>query len=388
MKVCLTTCGAWHLPRTAHAFASRSALASLWISEKNSTGIPAALYRRAWLYHLAMKPWYSLTPQIWIERAFYAHFPIWRAWFKAQHPPKFDVIQAIMGFATEPFDLADKRGALKVVDCPNSHPTTYFGYWQRECDLWCPGEQVPIPRWMFARMNRELKRADVVVVQSKFCKETMIANGIPEQKVFINPMGVDTAVFQKRTVVPPKPRFVCVGTICLRKGHQYLFPAFQIVKRALPEAELVCVGEYKVDFRKERKRWTGLFTHHKGLSQPEIATLLQTGTAFVFPSQEEGIARAQIEALAAGLPVIGTHEGGTTTLVADGVEGFIVRSNDPEQIAAAMIRIATDPELNRRMGESAYRQGAIANTWQHYGDRLLAEYARRQSARLGGVTSG
>jgi glycosyltransferase involved in cell wall biosynthesis len=168
-----------------------------------------------------------------------------------------------------------------------------------------------------------------------------------------------------------------VGTITVRKGHQYLFRAFEMVKARLPQAELICVGKYKHDFRMERPKWEGTFTHIPYLPHPELAKLLQTCTAFVFPSQEEGIANAQVEALASGLPVIGTHEGGATTLVEDGVEGFIVRGRDPQHIAEAMIRIATDAELNRRMGEAAYKKGAIRNTWQDYADRLLAEYAKR-----------
>jgi glycosyltransferase involved in cell wall biosynthesis len=379
MQVLLTTAGGWQLPDTAKAFHARSALAGLWITGKNKTQLPAGKYRRCWPFHLAMKPFYHCAPQIWEERAFYAFFPIWRWWLKRQPWPACDVVQAILGYATEPFATAEKTGALKVVDCPNSHPTTLYGFWQRECDLWCPGENVPIPRWMFARMNRELERADLVIVQSKFCKESMIANGIPAEKVFINPMGVDTSIFKKRECVPAKARFICVGTICLRKGHQYLFRAFELVKRQLPDAELICVGNVKTDFRKELPKWRGLFTHREGLSHLEIAGLFQSCTAFVFPSQEEGIARAQIEALAAGLPLIGTHEGGATTVVDDGVEGFIVNGRDPGQIADAMIRLATDAGLNQKMGQAAFQRGAVKNTWQDYGDRLLAEYARRLS---------
>src|SRR5206468_588659 len=105
-----------------------------------------------------------------------------------------------------------------------------------------PGEKVPIPQRMFARMNRELERADLIIVQSRFCKESMIYNGIPADKVMVNPMGVDTSIFKKRTQAPSKPRFISVGTICLRKGHQYLFRAFRMVKQRFPDAELVCVG--------------------------------------------------------------------------------------------------------------------------------------------------
>ena len=61
----------------------------------------------------------------------------------------------------------------------------------------------------------------------------------------------------------------------------------------------------------------------------------------------------------------------------DGVEGFIVRGRDPQHIAEAMLRVARDPELCRRMGEAAHKKGAAQNTWQDYGDRLLAEFQRR-----------
>jgi glycosyltransferase involved in cell wall biosynthesis len=234
---------------------------------------------------------------------------------------------------------------------------------------------------MLARMNREIERADVVLVASTFCKESMTLNGIPPAKVVVNPFGVDGAIFQKRAELPPKPRFISVGTVCLRKGHQYLFRAFRLVKQRLPEAELICVGDYKCDFRRERPKWEGTFTHRPHLTHAELAPLLRACTAFVFPSQEEGFARVQTEALASGLPLIGTHEGGATTLVQDGCEGFIVPGRDPQAIAQAMIRLATDPELNRRMSEAAYRKGALQNSWQDYGDRLLEAYRQRLADR-------
>lgn len=154
---------AWHLPQTAKAFSERGALAGLWITFGNhgnsggeiSPGL--AVSRR----HVAAL---LFVPQIWEERAFYELLPLWRAWLNSQEFPPCNVVQAIMGYGTEPFDRAEKIGALKVMDCPNTHPATYYGIWQRECDRWCPGEKIPIPQWMFARMKRELERADLVIV--------------------------------------------------------------------------------------------------------------------------------------------------------------------------------------------------------------------------------
>jgi glycosyltransferase involved in cell wall biosynthesis len=375
--VLLATAGGGHLPHTAKAFGARDALTGLWITNKNSTRLPADKYRRCWPFHLALKPFFHCAPQIWEEKAFYALFPIWKRWFLSQHFPECNVVQALMGFATEPFDRAEKSGSLKVVDCQNSHPTTYFGYWQRECDLWCPGEKVPIPRWMYARMNRELERADLVLCPSLFVRDSMVANGISVEKCFVNPFGADVSIFKQREAIPATPKFIAVGTICVRKGHQYLFRAFERVKKQLPTAELICVGDLKTDFRKEWSRWRGSLTHISHLPHAELAKLLQTCTAFVFPSQEEGFARVISEAMATGLPILASYESGATTLVDDGVEGFIVRGRDPQHIADAMIRVAADRELNRRLGEAAHAKGAVRNTWQDYGDRLLAEYAKR-----------
>ena len=170
MRVLVTTTRSWHLERTALAFSARQALAGFWMADRNRLGVPPALYRRCWPYHLAMKPFYHLAaPDIgrnmrpigsWasggpgcVLRLRSARCP------EFQRRPRPSSASPASSSTTP-----DKLGALKIVDCPNSHPTTYFGFWQRECDLWCPGERVPIPRWMFARMNREIERADLVLV--------------------------------------------------------------------------------------------------------------------------------------------------------------------------------------------------------------------------------
>jgi glycosyltransferase involved in cell wall biosynthesis len=326
-----------------------------------------------------MKPFYYLASQIVIEKAFYAMFPFWREWIIRQTLPNCEVVQGIMGYCTELFDHADRqdRKILKVVDCQNSHPTSYRGYWQRELDLWCPGKKVPIPDWMFSRMNQELQRADMVLCPSDFVRDTMIANGISPQKCFVSHFGVNTNLFSRRVVPPKSVRFVCIGTVCVRKGHQYLFRAFEKLRRILPDAELVCVGGYKDDFAKERGRWEGSFTLYDKLSPDEVAEILKSSTAFILPSLEEGFARVISEAMAVGLPIIASYESGASTVVRDGEEGYIIRPQDIDALAEVMIRVANDLELNQRMAEASYQKGSISNTWLDYGDRLLAEYKRR-----------
>jgi len=320
------------------------------------------------------------------EKMAMALFPIWGAWIRRQKPTAFDVAYAIMGHGTELFDVADRSRAFKVIDATSSHPTSFYGFWQRECDLFCPGHRVPIPRWMFARANRELERADLILCPSKFVLESMLYNGLPASKCVLNPYGVDTTAFTPRAAAPARPRFVSVGSVCLRKGHQYLFRAFETVRQVLKDAELICVGNDFPDFRKEMPRWRGSFTHYHDIPLADLAKILRESTAFVFPSNEEGLAKAIIEAMASGLPIVATHQSGATTLVEDGVEGFIVRGRDVAQLADAMIKVASDRELNERMGRADYERGARRNSWGDHADRVIKLCAealekRKQRAR-------
>ena len=378
MRVILATTRSWHFGHTSIAFHKKGVLSSLLMADKKPRLLPTEFYRRCWPYHVAMKFFYHFTSQILEEKATYFYSYLYDLWIEKElRNQSYDVIQSIMGFGIQGFRHPSSRSALKVVDCPNTHPVTYRGFWQRECDLWCPGENVPIPGRFFRRMTQELEMADLILCPSVFVKETMLLNGITDSKCFVNPFGVDSHLFKSRSIIPTTPKFICVGTICLRKGFQYLFRAFELVKKVVPNAELICVGDYKRDFAKEKPKWKGSFTHIPHVDHSTLADLLQKCTAFVFPSQEEGFARVISEAMGAGLPIIASHESGATTLVRDGIEGFIVRGRDPQHIADAMIQVFLDPELNREMGEAAHKKGAAKNTWQDYGDRLLEEYQRR-----------
>jgi glycosyltransferase involved in cell wall biosynthesis len=300
-----------------------------------------------------------------------AMFPIWGNWIRRQKVPPFDATYAILGQGTELFEVAERTGALKVMDATSSHPTSSYGFWQRECDIWCPGRRPGVPRWLFARANRELERADLILCPSKFVLESMLYNGIPEAKCVLNPYGVDTTAFTPRTEVPPKTRFVCVGAIGLRKGHQYLLQAFEIVRKTMPDAELVCIGSPFPEIQDVLTRWQGTFKHSQNIPRGDLIRILGESTAFVFPSNEEGFAKAVIEAMSAGLPIIATHESGATTLVDDGIEGLIVRARDVQGIANAMIKVASDRKLNEKMGQAARARGAKNNTWGDYADRLI-----------------
>jgi glycosyltransferase involved in cell wall biosynthesis len=83
--------------------------------------------------------------------------------------------------------------------------------------------------------------------------------------------------------------------------------------------------------------------------------LLAEADVFVLPSHEEGQPWAVLEAMCAALPVVATDVGAMTDMVRDGVNGFIVRVGDSEEIASCILRLTSDGDLRKAMGDMSKR---------------------------------
>jgi glycosyltransferase involved in cell wall biosynthesis len=84
----------------------------------------------------------------------------------------------------------------------------------------------------------------------------------------------------------------------------------------------------------------------------------------------EGMARAVLEAMASGLPVITTAEAGYGGVIRDGENGFLVPARDPHAIADVLKRLAADPVLRADVGRAA-RASAEDLSWERHGRGFL-----------------
>jgi glycosyltransferase involved in cell wall biosynthesis len=241
-------------------------------------------------------------------------------------------------------------------------------------DVWNPSARVSVPRRVFARALQEIQRADVVLCASTYVRDSMLQNGVPESKLAVNPFGVDLRVFAPRERLPETPRFLFVGGLTLRKGLQYLVPAFERLRAEYPRAELILCGQLCPDFEPWYEKWRPWFTHHPSLPHAELALLMRSCTAFVFPSVEEGFARVIAEAMGAGLPVVATHNSGATTVVEDGKQGLIVPTGSAEPVYLAMRRLIEQPPFCEALGRQAAAKMAAEGSWSCYARKLLSVY--------------
>lgn len=109
----------------------------------------------------------------------------------------------------------------------------------------------------------------------------------------------------------------------------------------------------------------------------DVAEVMRRLSCFVLPSLAEGISNTILEAMASGLPVIATDVGGNAELVTAGQTGEIVAAEDPVSLAAALLRMADDPERAAVMGlagradvERRFSLQAMVSAYQSLYDQL------------------
>jgi starch synthase len=196
-------------------------------------------------------------------------------------------------------------------------------------------------------------------------------------------------------VDPGRPAVVFVGRITRQKGLPYLLRAAE----QLPDdVQLVlCAGapdtpelmaEVTDLVERLRERRTGVVWIEKMLPRAELVALLASSTVFVCPSVYEPLGIVNLEAMAVGLPVVGTATGGIPEVVDDGVTGRLVPIEQLQDgtgtpvhpdafvhdLAAALTEVVCDPALAATWGAAARRRVEDHFSWAAVAERTVEVY--------------
>jgi glycosyltransferase involved in cell wall biosynthesis len=218
--------------------------------------------------------------------------------------------------------------------------------------------------------------ADFAICPSEWVRDDLVQNfGLPGERAAVVPYGVNPELFALRNE-PVRGRILFAGTADLRKGIHYL---------AMAAEKLVGRGngyEFRVAGNVERSLANRAQCRHLRflgrVPRVKIAGEFTAADLLVLPSLAEGSAEATYEALACGVPVVATPEAGS--VVRDDIDGRIVPSRDPEELANAIAEIVEDRQKRERMSRAA-RDRAHDYTWERYGERLLAALRQKLADR-------
>jgi len=178
---------------------------------------------------------------------------------------------------------------------------------------------------------------------------------------------------------PVSQTVLYAGVLIPRKGIHHLIMAFKSIAREFPNSCLIIAGSednrsYAAQLKAQIKEadLIGRVKFVDKMPQEELARLMCEACVLVLPSYSEGLPRVIYEAMAAGLPVIGTAVSGIPDVVHDGATGFLVAPGDENQLAERMRWILEHPNEAQEMGHRGRAVAAQAFST----DAFVAAYHR------------
>jgi glycosyltransferase involved in cell wall biosynthesis len=152
-----------------------------------------------------------------------------------------------------------------------------------------------------------------------------------------------------------------VANLRPEKGYDVLLDAARSIARRGVPVRFAAVGRGPLaDELTARHETLGLGDRFRFLGErSDVIRLLVGCDVFVLPSRQEGLPVTLMEATSTGTAIVATEVGGVPQVITDGVDGLIVTPGDPEALADAIERVATDPDLRRRLGEAATLRSSL-----------------------------
>ena len=224
--------------------------------------------------------------------------------------------------------------------------------------------------------------------------------GVPEHKSCLLSNGIDADKFrpaQEGDPASPLPfasDAIVIGTVGRAqavKDHATLVEAFILLRTAMPELRgrlrLAIVGDGPLlGAMRARVAAAGLqdCAWLPG-ARTDVAAILRGLDVFVMSSIAEGTPGSALEAMASGLPVVGTRVGGIPEVIADGVTGLLVPASNPQAMADALARYVAAPALARMHGAAGrerilrkYGMAAMVGAYQSLYDSLVERKRKRR----------
>lgn len=176
-----------------------------------------------------------------------------------------------------------------------------------------------------------------------------------EKKVLIyNGVGNDNIIDISEKKINDKVSILIAGRVSPEKGqHEAVTACEELLKQGVSQFELYIAGGDKLYFNVSKQMENHLHILGKIKNMPEIRKGIDIELVC---SRAEAFGRVTVEAMLAGIPVIGSNTGGTTELINDGVDGFLYEKGNTHQLAEKLRILIEDKELRMGMGVEAQKK--------------------------------
>lgn len=240
-------------------------------------------------------------------------------------------------------------------------------------------------------ISRYLRKADLIIANSHSLQQKL-ASQFPQSAKNIHTveLGVDISRFRSATEIEKRTSrkrydidnvftILFVGRIIPQKGVAILIQAAHLVRKHTP-VQIVIVGRAQPSYMRRLKsqaRTLGVpITYLGEFAHTKIHKIYRLADCFVCPSQtHEAFGLVNIEAMASGVPVIASRNGGIQEIVIHGHNGYLVNQyRKPQGFADYMLRLANSRSLRDRMGVNGRNDVLEQFTWDQTASKLTNLY--------------
>ena len=241
-----------------------------------------------------------------------------------------------------------------------------------------------LPGWQLALHRRLAREADGIIAASSAARERLLAFGVPDERITPALQAADVEPFRAAVAARSEAgplRVISVGRLVPDKNFGTL------IRAAPPDAELEIIGTgfLEDELKQLASRQSARVTFRGHVPPEQMPELYANADVYALISTYEPFGVTVREAAAAGLPIVCSRAAGAAGDVAiEGRNAFLVKPDDVGQVAAALARLAADPELRVQM---AAESRAIDRETDGVEVEAFVEAARRYSPSSAGNTS-
>ncbi|MCC7043672.1 MAG: glycosyltransferase family 4 protein [Acidobacteria bacterium] len=243
-----------------------------------------------------------------------------------------------------------------------------------------------------ASMRRILDGAFVRLANSRYTAERVLAANPGCRPVVACPLAVQSPAtggpIAADIEVGPRT-VVIVGRMMSSeryKGHDQLIEAWPDVVAQVPDAVLMCVGEGDdVGRLREKARGVGVLSSVRFpgfVDETARGAIYRSAAALAMPSRREGFGLVYVEAMAAGVPCIGSLHDAASEVIVDGETGFLVSQEDRPGLVRRIVELLRDEALRRRLGGAGRQRYGRLFTVDAFRERLIGHITAALPAKI------
>ena len=240
-------------------------------------------------------------------------------------------------------------------------------------------EEARLFQWLTSKVNRRILNGAARLFAPSTQIAEMVRDACPTAKIDIIPHGVEAHRFLSKKSYPTHARkFVTIARLTPWKRIDRLVNTVLQLGNVYPDITLDIFGEGEqrnaieaiIDAANARDR----IRLHGFTAKEDLYRSLKDYDAFVLPSVSEAFGVVFLEAMAAGLPVIGFNYGGPAEIVSEGVDGLLVGSDTDAALSGAMEKLIAEAGLAESMGRNARKAALEKFSWTAIASRYLDAY--------------